>query len=70
LALDQKNTLAAMANVQRRSTSALIREAIDCYIAQHAEANKLARRKQVAGGWQPNVGAPSLIKLRHEERSV
>jgi predicted transcriptional regulator len=42
LALDQKNTLAAMANVQRRSTSALIRQAIDCYIAQHAGANKLA----------------------------
>lgn len=66
---DQQNTLAVMAREQSSSSSALIREAIDGYIAAHQPASKLARRMAVAGTWQPNPDAPSLSELRREERS-
>ncbi len=65
----QQAALAAMAQAQGSSSSALIREAIDGYIAAHQPANKLARRMAVAGSWQANPDAPGLGELRHEERS-
>ena len=69
LTVVQQNTLAAMASAQQSSSSALIREAIDTYIAQHQPTSKLTRRKLTAGAWQPNADAPSLRQLRKEERS-
>ncbi len=65
----QQSALAAMAQAQSSSSSALIREAIDGYIAAHQPASKLARRLAVAGSWQANPDAPSLRELRGEERS-
>ncbi len=69
LTVEQQNTLAEMAHAQQSSSSALIRDAIDGYIAQHQPTSKLMRRKLAAGGWQPNADAPSLRQLRKEERS-
>jgi predicted transcriptional regulator len=65
---DQQNTLAVMARESTRSSSALIREAIDSYIVAHQPASKLARRLAVAGSWQPNAESPTLAKLRREKR--
>jgi hypothetical protein len=64
----QKTVLVAMAQQQSISSSALIREAIDVYIAQHQPASKIARRFSVAGAWQSNSDSPSLCQLRSEER--
>ena len=68
LTAGQQAALAAMAQAQASSSSALIREAIDGYIAAHQPASKLARRMAVAGSWQANAQAPSLRELRSEER--
>ncbi len=68
LTVAQQNTLAELARAQSSSSSALIREAIDGYIAAHQPASKLTRRKAAAGGWQPNPDAPGLRRLRKEER--
>ena len=68
LTVAQQNTLAAMARAQSCSSSALIRQAIDGFIAAHQPASKLTRRIAAAGGWQPNPAAPSLRRLRKEER--
>lgn len=65
----QQSALAAMAQAQSSSSSALIRAAIDGYIAAHQPASKLARRMAAAGSWQSNPDAPSLRELRSEERS-
>ena len=65
----QQNTLADMAREQSSSSSALIREAIDGYIAAHQPASKLAKRMAAAGTWKSNPDAPSLRQLRSEERS-
>jgi hypothetical protein len=67
----QQHTLAAMAREQSSSSSALIRDAIDGYIAAHQPASKRARRLAAAGGWQPSAepNAPSLRDLRQEERA-
>jgi predicted transcriptional regulator len=64
----QQGALAAMAQAQGSSSSALIREAIDGYIQAHQPASKLARRMAAAGSWQPNPDTPSLRELRSEER--
>ena len=69
LTAGQQAALAEMAQAQASSSSALIREAIDGYIAAHQPASKLARRMAVAGSWQANRDAPSLRELRSEERS-
>lgn len=65
----QQAALASLAQAQDCSSSAVIREAIDGYIAAHQPANKLARRMAVAGSWQANSDASSLRELRNEERS-
>jgi hypothetical protein len=64
----QRGALAAMAQAQGSSSSALIREAIDGYIQAHQPASKLARRLAAAGSWQANLDARSLRELRSEER--
>jgi predicted transcriptional regulator len=69
LTVAQQNTLAAMAREQSRSSSALIREAIDGFIKAQQPADKLAKRMAAAGTWQPNLDAPGLRQLRGEERS-
>ena len=68
LTAGQQSALAAMAQAQGSSSSALIREAIDGYIQERQPASKLARRMAVAGSWQANSNAPSLRELRSEER--
>jgi predicted transcriptional regulator len=72
LSASQQFTLAAMARAQRSSSSALIRRAIDQFIAQQPVQDHAAKRMQAAGQWQADNGAYqriSLEELRNEERS-
>jgi hypothetical protein len=64
----QQAALAAMASSQGSSSSAVIRVAIDQYIAQHQPADKLVRRSAAAGQWAANPNRPDLRSLRSEER--
>ena len=60
--------LAAHARSRGTTQSALIREALDEYLARQAPIDKRALRRQAFGAWAPNAGAPSLEQLRSEER--
>ena len=61
-------TLAAHARARRTTHSALIREALDEYLARQAPLDKRALRRQAFGAWAPDSEAPSLQQLRSEER--
>ncbi len=68
----QQATLGAMARAQRSTSSALIREAIDSYIAIQPAANNRALRMRAAGQWQADDAAfqrVTLTELRSEERT-
>lgn len=69
LTVDQQSTLAAMARVQGSTSSAVIRLAIDEFIAAHRPASKAARRLSAAGAWSSDTSRPTLRDLRAEERS-
>ena len=55
---------------QARSTtqSALVREALDEYLARQAPLDVRAQRSAAFGAWQANDSAPDLRSLRSEER--
>jgi len=50
------------------SQSALIRKAIDQYIAQNATGTSASKRMNAFGIWQDHDSPPSLTELRAEER--
>ncbi|NOU21952.1 MAG: CopG family transcriptional regulator [Methyloglobulus sp.] len=50
------------------SQSALIRKAIDQFIALNTTGNKANKRLDAFGLWQDHENLPSLDKLRKEER--
>jgi metal-responsive CopG/Arc/MetJ family transcriptional regulator len=50
------------------SQSALIRKAIDQYIAQNITGTNASKRMNVFGLWQDHENLPSLDVLRGEER--
>lgn len=52
------------------SQSALIRTAIDQYIAQNSQAANPNKRMQAFGVWQDHEVLPSLEILRGEERLI
>jgi predicted DNA-binding protein len=49
-----------------RSKSALIREAVDEYIAKHSEERRQEVIKRVAGMWKDRKDLPDFEKLRKE----
>jgi predicted transcriptional regulator len=61
-------TLAVVARARHTTHSALIREALDQYLARQAPQDKRAARAQAFGAWAPNREAPTLKQLRAEER--
>jgi hypothetical protein len=60
--------LAAYARSRGTTHSALIRQALDEYLARQAPLDMRALRRQAFGAWAPDAEAPSLRKLRSEER--
>ena len=60
--------LAAHARSRGTTQSALIREALDEYLARQAPPDMRALRRQAFGAWAPNAGAPTVEQLRAEER--
>jgi predicted transcriptional regulator len=68
----QQATLGAMARAQRSTSSALIREAIDSFIAVQPVQQNRALRMRAAGRWQADDASfqrVTLAELRSEERS-
>ena len=61
-------TLALVARARHTTHSALIREALDQYLARQAPHDKRAARAQAFGAWASNQEAPTLRQLRAEER--
>ena len=62
------DSLAAYARSRGTTQSALIREALDEYLARQAPLDKRAMRREVFGAWAPNAEAPTPRQLRSEER--
>ena len=61
-------SLAAYARSRGTTHSALIRQALDEYLARQAPLDKRVLRREAFGAWAPNEGAPSTAQLRGEER--
>ncbi len=61
-------TLAAVARTRCTTHSALIREALDQYLARQTPQDKRAARAQAFGAWAANKSAPTVRQLRDEER--
>lgn len=51
-----------------RTQSALIREAIDCYIDQNQPAARQGKRMAAFAMWEGRDDTPNLAQLRAEER--
>ena len=64
----QRGHLAAHARERGTSQSALIREALDEFLARQPPLDRRAPRRQAFGAWAPNTRAPCLERLRREER--
>jgi Ribbon-helix-helix protein, copG family len=62
-------SLASYARARGTTHSALVREALDEYLARQAPVDKRALRSQAFAAWAVNPDAPSLAELRREERS-
>ena len=60
--------LAAYARSRGTTHSALVREALDEYLARQAPLDKRALRREAFGAWAPNAEAPTTRQLRGEER--
>lgn len=60
--------LAGYARSRGTTQSALIREALDEYLARQAPLDKRALRREAFGAWAPNAEAPTTRQLRSEER--
>lgn len=60
--------LGAYARSRGTTHSALIREALDEYLARQAPLDKCALRREAFGAWAPNADAPTTRQLRSEER--
>lgn len=61
--------LAMLAHERKTSQSALIREALDEYLARQAAVDKLGLRSRAFAAWSANDDVPALDALRAEERS-
>ena len=64
----QQNALAEMARSLQSTSSALIRQSIDTFLASRTPAAQRDRRMQTAGKWSADGNAFDLAALRREER--
>lgn len=60
--------LAMFARERKTSQSALIREALDAYLARQAAVDKQDLRSRAFAVWSANNTEPDLAALRTEER--
>ncbi len=60
--------LSSYAQARSTTQSALVREALDEYLARQAPLDVRAQRSAAFGAWQANDSAPDLRSLRSEER--
>jgi len=58
--------LQALALRSGRSQSALIRDAIDAFLEQHAPHGRLARLQRASGVWAARADLPDWAALRQE----
>ena len=65
---DEQNAIKQISIRSGTSQSALIRKAIDQFIAQNDNKPDLSKRLNAFGLWQDHDHAPSLAELRSEER--
>ncbi len=68
LSIAHLKALAVTARARGTTNSALIREALDQYLARQTPAEKRSARMLGFGAWASNADAPSLAQLRSEER--
>jgi Ribbon-helix-helix protein, copG family len=69
LSSSQQSALSTLARARRSTQSALIRDAIDQFIAKEDGQQMAAARLLAAGAWSaPDSATPSLEELRREER--
>lgn len=68
LSEDHLGNLANFARARSTTQSALIREALDEYLARQAPLDKRALRGQAFAAWSDNPSAPLLAALRQEDR--
>lgn len=61
--------LAAFARARGSTQSALVREALDEYLARQEPVDKHSLRELAFGAWASADQGPSLEELRQEERS-
>lgn len=62
----ERKRLAALADRTGSSQSALIREAIDRYLASRAGTDRLPLLRQARGLWQDRADLPDFVALRSE----
>ena len=62
----ERQGLLALAQRSGRSQSALIREAIDCFLEKNQPEEQLARLRQGRGLWAAGGDPPDGLELRHE----
>lgn len=68
LSEDHLGNLANFARARSTTQSALIREALDEYLARQAPLDKRDLRGQAFAAWSDNPSAPLLAALRQEDR--
>ncbi len=63
---EERRALAAIAGRTGRSQSALIREAVDGFIARYREGNRLELLRGARGMWRDRADLPDFGELRRE----
>ncbi len=65
---EEQNAIRQISIRSGASQSALIRKAIDQFIAQYDNKSDFSKRMNAFGVWQDHDNVPSLAQLRAEER--
>ncbi len=65
---EEQNAIRQISIRSGTSQSALIRKAIDQFIAQHENKYDFSKRMNAFGLWQDHDNVPNLAELRSEER--
>ena len=63
---NQRSALSLIAKDRGKNRSEIIREAIDCYIAQAGHHRKESALKQAAGIWRDRKDLPDFRAIRSE----
>lgn len=64
----EQQGLQRLAESRKSTMSALIREAVDCYLQTAGTADWQAQRMAALGLWANHPAPPDIDRLRHEER--